>query len=228
MKRTLALLTASCAVFGSFPAHLRGARPLPEEPATVTFRCTATVPDTICPSDALVPDGIRGDGYAYSAKLDSVGEAFLSLTHGGGRTVWLDFRSGPSVPCPSCRRDFDTLFLDDVVIHTNVSDASGMPVTGGLTAMPVGATSPSRLKIAFNRLNALGQTVQWGIRFNPVDYPGSDLVTARRLTTTTWEVEAYPTDRAVVFSTISRVRNSDQTEKPLYMPFKMTIVSPVQ
>jgi hypothetical protein len=31
--------------------------------------------------------------------------------------------------------------------------------------------SDARLKVAFNRLNTLGQTVQWGVRFNDLEGP---------------------------------------------------------
>jgi len=99
-------------------------------------------------------------------------------------------------------------------------------VGNGLLGIPVGGTSPSLLKIAFNRLNYLGQTVQWAVRFNPVDYPGSDLITVRRLSTTTWEIEGTATDHALLFSTIARVKNADRSESPFYMPFMLTVVSP--
>ena len=205
---------------------LSGAKPALEQSAVATFRCAATVPDGACPSDGAVPDGIRGDGVAYSAKLDSAGELSLSLTHGGGRTLWLDLRTGPTSSCPTCRRDFDTLFLDDVVFHTNVVDGSGSPVTGGMKSIPVGGANEARLKVAFNRLNSVGQTVLWAVRFNTVDYPGSDHVTVRRVSSNTWEVEAYAGDRALLASYISHRRGSDQLDGPFMMPFKVTVVSP--
>jgi len=226
-RHILRLSISFTAATGLLVIPLYGAKPPAEQPATVTFRCTATVPDTVCPAEAAVSDAIRGDGPVYSAKLDSAGELFLVLTHGGGRTLWLDFRNGPAASCPTCRRDFDTLFFDDVIVHTNVSDASGIPVGNGLKSIPVGGSSLSRLNIAFNRLNYLGQTVQWSVRFNPVDYPGSDLITVRHPSATVWEIEADPALRAVLFSYISHVRNSDVGESPFYMPFKLTVVSPV-
>jgi hypothetical protein len=42
---------------------------------------------------------------------------------------------------------------------------------GGLKSIPVGGVSDARLKVAFNRLNTLGQTVQWGVRFNDLEGP---------------------------------------------------------
>jgi hypothetical protein len=207
-------------------ATVRGAKPLPEQTAAVTFRCAATVPDSVCPDGAFISDGIRGDGLTYAARLDAAGELFLVLRHGAGRTVWMDFRNGVTASCPTCRRDFDTLFIDDIVVHTNVVDVSGAPAAGGLKGILVGASSNARLKVAFNRLNASGQTVQWAVRFNPTDYPESDFVTVRRLSANTWEVEAMPTDRALLASNIYRQRGTDQIEGPFVIPFKMIVVSP--
>ena len=221
-RRLIVIVSTTCAL----SMQVDGAKPAPEQSAAVTFRCAATVPDSPCPSDGAVSDGIRGDGLAYPAKLDSTGELFLSLTQGGGRTIWLDFRNGATPSCLTCRRDFDTLFLDDVVVHTNVVDASGAPVSGGLKSIPIGGSSDARLKVAFNRLNTSGQTVLWAVRFNPVDYPGSDLITVHHVSSNTWEVEAYAADRALLASNILHQRGSDQSEGPFAMPFKLTIVSP--
>jgi hypothetical protein len=222
--RGLSVLTFGVMVLSS--ATVGGAKPSREQTAAVVFRCAATLPDSVCPEGAATSDGIRGDGFTYVAKLDTAGELFLALTHGAGRTVWMDFRLGVTAPCPTCRRDFETLFVDDVVIHTNVVDAAGAPAAGGLNGIPVGASSSARLKVAFNRLNPVGQTVQWAVRFNPSDYPESDLVTVRRLSANTWEVEALPTDRALLASNIYKQRGSDQIEGPFVMPFKVTVVSP--
>lgn len=226
MKQSMRI-TAACGLLSAIwvGGMAAAGKPLKERPVTVTFRCAATVPDSICPANSVVPDGIRGDGASYAAVLDSTGELFLALSAGGARTLWLDFRNGPGPSCPTCRRDFDTLFLDDVVFHTNVVDSAGVEVAGGLTSIPVGGTSASRVKVAFNRLNNIGQTVQWGVRFNPEDYPGSDHVTVRHTSLNTWEVEAYATDMARLPSSIARVRNSDQNEGPFYMPFKIVIVA---
>jgi hypothetical protein len=208
------------------PATVGGAKPLPEQTAAVTFRCAATMPDSVCPDGATLSDGIRGDGDTYTAKLDTTGELFMVLTQGAGRTLWMDFRHGLTSSCPECRRDFDTIFMDAVVIHTNAVDAAGAPVAGGITSIAVGGSSNARLKIAFNRLNTSGQTVQWAVRFNPTDYPESDFVTIRRLSSNTWTVEALPTDRAMLPSNIFRKKGTDQMEGPFLMPFVMTVVSP--
>jgi hypothetical protein len=222
--RTLCVLAIAMTVISS--STVGGAKPLPEQTAAVTFRCATTVLDSVCPDGATMSDGIRGDDAIYTAKLDTAGELFMVLTQGAGRTVWMDFRHGLTASCPECRRDFDTLFMDSVVIHTNVVDGTGSPVARGLAGIAVGASSYARLKIAFNRLNTSGQTVQWAVRFNPTDYPESDFVTVNRLSTNAWTVEALPTDRAMLPSNIFRKKGTDQMEGPFLMPFNMTVVSP--
>jgi hypothetical protein len=228
MKRGLVVAPAAvCAALIVWSVGVRGAKPVRDQKASVTFRCVATVPDSVCPSAASLPDGIRGDGETYEGVLNANGELRLQLAAGSGRTIWLDFRNGGDPSCPTCRRDFDTLFLDDVIVQTNVVDASGAEVPNGLKAIPVGGTSDARVKVGWNRLNYLGQTVQWAIRFNPEFYPGSDHVTVHRVSTTTWEIEAFPSDRALLPSNIFRKKQTDQQEGPFFMPFKIIVVSPV-
>jgi hypothetical protein len=224
MKRRLALAAVLVTVFVQLSVRVHGAKPVSSQPASITFRCVATVPDSVCPADAVLPDGVRGDGAAYAGTLNANQEMNLTLQAGGGRTVWLDFRTGANPSCVTCRRDFDTLFLDSVIVQTNVVDATGAEVANGLESIPVGGTSAARLRIAWNRLNYLGQTVQWAVRFNPELYPGSDHVTVRRLSTSTWEIEAFPTDRAILASNIFRKKGTDEQEGPFFMPFKITVV----
>lgn len=228
MKRRALMASAFVgAVLATFSVDLGGARPVSDQPAVITFRCTATMPDTICPETATLSDGVRGDGQDYSGVLRGNGEANLTLQAGSGRTIWLDFRKGTTASCPICRRDFDTLFVDSVIVQTNVVDASGAEVAEGLRSIPIGGTSAARVKVAWNRLNSLGETVQWAVRFNPEYYPGSDHVTVRRTATNTWEVEAYSSDRALLVSNILRKRGSGQQEGPFHMPFQMRVVSQV-
>jgi hypothetical protein len=136
----------------------------------------------------------------------------------------LDFANGPPRQTGS-RRDFDTLVLNEVVMTTNVVNPLGQDAEGGLMSIPIGGTSESKVKIAFNRLNAVGQLIQWAVRFNPVHYPGSDFVTVSRVSANQWIVEAFAHDRAILESVISRKRGTDLHEGPFYMPFRLTIVS---
>ena len=222
MHRKLTSLTSALLALVLLTVDNHAAKTPADQPATATFRCAALVAN--CPAFAL-PDGIRGDGSPYAAVLNSNRELRLELLSGGGRTIWLDFTNGPAC-LTGCRRTFDTLFLDSVLVQTNVVDASGAEVSNGLLSIPVGGSSHARLKIAFNTLNATGQTVLWAVRFNPETYPGSDHVTVTRTAANTWEVEAMGSDRALLVSSILRKNGSELQEGPFFMPFRITVVSP--
>lgn len=226
------LLVAGLAVVvvvsGSVQTHAQKGTRVQSRPATVEFRCAFSV-DAVdqCPGDAVLPDGIRADtAGAFAAQLDSVGETALNLTTGGGRFLWLDFRQGPA-RTDNARRHFDTLMLDSVVFHTNVVDASGNEVTGGLHSIPIAGVSRARLKIAFSTLNAAGQTIGWAVRFNPDRFPGSDHITVTRLSATTWQLEATAADRAVLVSGLERSKTLPLLlEGPFAMPFRSIVTSP--
>jgi hypothetical protein len=192
----------------------------PSQPATLIFRCAfSTDPLDPCPV-GFVPDGVRSDtATPYAAVLDSLGEAYLQLSNGNGRFLWLDFRNGPT-RLPGARRFFDTLLLDDFWFHSNVVDSAGNEISGGLRSLTVGQSSAARLKITFNTISPAGESVAWAVRFNPEAYPGSDHITVRRLSDNGWELEATANDRAVL---VSGVHKTFLSEGPFYMPFKAVL-----
>lgn len=201
----------------------KGKPPKPtSQPAIAEFRCAYDpgAPQS-CPEFAPLSDGVQGDSAGlYSAVLNGNGEFNLTLQPGSGRYVWLDFRNGPERE-PGDRRFFDTLLLDDGMIQTNVVDDSGNEVANGLLSLGVGESSRSRLKITFSTFDpATGETWGWAVRFNPEYYPGSDHVTVTRTSQSTWDIEALPTDRAVL---ASGVRRTLIHEGPFFMPFKITV-----
>ena len=212
-------------------AAQKGKPPAPV-PATGSFRC----PGTSCPeADAtatppVLTDAVTGDvfdlayGAADGASIDSTGEFALFLQN-NGRKLRLDFLNGPA-PCAGCRRTFPAIEITaalGAVFHTNVVD----PVTGlepslGLRAIPLGATWPSRLKIAFNTVNASGQTVQWAVRFNPRDYAPSNHIYVTRTGTSEWVAYATTAEHAMLVSVCCRQKS--YTNEGLYvMPFRVVI-----
>ena len=227
MTRTLSLLATLAAAFlvTATTEAQKGKAPR-EAPATIAFRCAfSTDPFDPCPGGGSVPDGIRADTSGlYNAIIDSVQEASLVLAPGGGRFLWLDFRSGPPQG-PGDRRHFDTLMIDNSIFHTNAVDSTGAEVSGGLYSLAVGQVSSSRLKITFNTISPSGVSIAWAVRFNPEGYPGSDHITVRRLSTTTWELEATANDRALLVSGGTR-RDPGTREGPFSMPFKAIVTSP--
>lgn len=227
MTRTLSLLATFAAAFlFTVTTEAQKGKPPRNEPATIAFRCAfSTDPFDPCPGSGSIPDGIRADTSGlYNAIIDSVQEANLFLAPGGGRFLWLDFRNGPP-PGPGDRRHFETLMIDNSIFHTNVVDSTGAEVSTGLRSLAVGQVSSSRLKITFNTINPSGVSIAWAVRFNPEGYPGSDHITVRRLSTTTWELEATADDRALLGSGGTR-RDPGTREGPFSMPFKAIVTSP--
>lgn len=166
--RALVLFAASVTAITVATVEGQGKKKPPtSRPGTAVFRC-AVSDAADCPGIALsiVPDGIRSDGLgAYAPPpggepsgpgvfLDSVGEFSLHYS-GEGRAVWLDFRNQIAAPScgTACKKHFETLTLQSFWIHTNVVDATGNEVNGGLTTIPVGGSSKARLKVVFDTID---------------------------------------------------------------------------
>ena len=170
--RLVTSMLTAMAVLLATVTEVRTAKPSPDIPITVTYRCDISVPISSpvpdCPGNGTPNDAVRGDSDPYESFLLSIRELQLIIQPPQGRLLWLDFTNGPPRQTGS-RRDFDTLLLNDVVMTTNVVNDLGQDAEGGLTSIPIGGTSRSKVKIAFNRLNAVGQLIQWAVRFNPID-----------------------------------------------------------
>jgi len=201
-------------------------------PATASFRC----PGESCPvADAsqtppVLTDAITGDQYgAYTAVdgalIDKAGEFALYLKN--GRSLWLDF-SHVVAACAvaGCRRTFTDLSIDEGLVaafHTNVIDpATNGEAALGLRSIPLGGTWRARLKVAFNTVNASGQTIQWAVRFNPRDYPPSDHISVTRTATRQWVLWATSAEQAMLVSVCCKQRS--ETNEGLYnMPFTVVV-----
>lgn len=218
-----------CAGWNTLAEAQKGGKGKPTSlPATGTFQC----PGLDCPADVPVSDGIQADGpvpygAADGAVIDSLGE--FSLRPDNGRFLVLDFSSGSATCGAACRRTFATIHIDSsnlTVFHTNVIDpATGAEAADGLRSIPVGATWPSRLKIAFNTTGAGGEEIRWAVRFNPRDYAPSDHVAVVRTGVDTWEVFADDEQRAMLVSACCRQKGN--TNEGLYaMPFRVRISTP--
>jgi hypothetical protein len=228
----LALALSAAVLFAAPLLEAQKGKPAPSMPANALFRC----PGAGCPAaDAtatppVLTDAVTGDlfdvayGPADGTSIDSSGEFALFLQP-TGRRVWLDFQNGPA-PCAGCRRTFSSIEITaglSGAIHSNVIDpTTGLEASLGLRSIPLGATWPSRLKIAFNTVNTSGQTVQWAVRFNPRDYPTSDHIFATRTGAREWVLFATPAERAMLVSVCCRQRS--YTNEGLYvMPFRIVV-----
>jgi len=217
VKPTRSLSAALALLSLAAPALAQKGKPSPLiQPATLTFRCAYVPAEQLDPCATL--DGIRSDGAAYAGLLEGQGEAYLELKPADGRYLWLDFRNGPT-DYPGSRRHFDTLFLNSLILRTNVVDENGNTVDGGLRILVVGEESDARLFIPFNTVSPTGESIAWALRFYPT-WPISDLVTVRRVSQTSWEIEATAADRAVL---ASGGRKLQVNESPFLMPFKATL-----
>ncbi|MBA2303435.1 MAG: hypothetical protein H0W08_12460 [Acidobacteria bacterium] len=213
---------------GSSLEAQKGGKPT-SKPATASFRC----PGLGCPIDATVPDGIQADrpvpfSSADGATIDTTGELSLRLVP-NGRFLSLDFSNGSASCGAACRRTFSILEIDSdplALFHTNVIDpVTGGEATNGLSSIPVGATWPSRLKVAFDTIASDGKVIQWAVRFNPRDYPPSDHVSVLRTSLTSWEIFATDEERAMLVSTCCRQKGN--TNEGLYaMPFRLHVSTP--
>ena len=145
----------------------------------------------------------------------------------GREGSFLDFRNVLAPCAASCQKNFETLTITAAhssVFHTNVVNPStGDLAANGLLTIPIGATWPSRLKVGFTTTNASGTSVAWAVRYNPTDYPGSDLLHVTRIDATSWDVEASATDRARLVSFISKRQGGNIDEGVYSMPFRVRV-----
>ena len=104
----------------------------------------------------------------------------------------------------------------------NPTDASDVELPNGFLSVPVGGSAFGRFKINFP--DPSGRPYLWTIRFNSGAYAGSTNVAVRRISESTWEVEATDADRARLVSVTTRGK-AVTTDEGLYaMPFKLTVV----
>ena len=228
-------LTIVLAASGAFAQ--KGGKPQPaDQPATASFRCAGFDP---CGSPGfVVQDSITGDGNVYvgvgntlsgsGAFLRSDGELALDLRSGGTRLIYLNFAVQAAAPSGGFfRKTFTQATLASFHLNTNViNPATGQEASGALLAIPDGETWPSRIRAFWT--DPYG--VEYTIRFNPDDYPGSTYVWITRESPNTWTVEAGYADVARLVSTPPNPKGkpgSLTADEGLYvMPFKVTFTVP--
>jgi hypothetical protein len=233
---TLSLAVAVCLSARPTLVAQKGGKPKPvDQSATASFRCAGLGSAPLCgASGIVVPDSITGDGRPYvgtgtaiqgsGAFLRADGEFALEIRSGGGRTVHLSFAEQVAPPTGTFfRKTFTQATLESFHLNTNVIDpVSGADASGALLAIPVGQTWPSRIKAFWT--DPYG--VEYTIRFNPRDYPGSSHVSVSRDSDRTWTIEALYTDVARLVSP-PQGRRGSLTDEGLYsMPFKLTFTVP--
>lgn len=228
MTKTRSSGLASVLVLLSAPLFAGGAADKPgtsNVPVSVTFRCPG--------SDCGTPDRIRGDiwgpyaGDVTRYYLTSTGDLFMKVDL--PRTFTLDFTMPDGMaPCAltstGCRKNFDIIDVPSPTPATfvNPTNASDVELPNGFLSVPVGGSAFARVKINFP--DPSGRPYLWTIRFNSGAYAGSTNVAVRRLSESTWEVEASDADRARLVSRTTKGRTVTTDEGLYVMPFKMTVV----
>ena len=242
MHRTLALcLVVAMCLTGNSPSFAqKGGKPKPvDQSATAWFRCNGPNPPdgpSPCGREGFVlSDSITGDGWTYvgsgdlwtgtDAFLRDDGEFALDLRSLGGRFAYLDFRHVIAEPTGFHRKTWPQTTLEQFHLNTNVLDANGQELSGGLTALLPGESRPARIKAYWTDQYGVSYT----IRFNVAAYPGTTNVTATRDSANQWTIEAAEWDIAQLVSPpeSSRGKPTGPTDEGFYhMPFKITFTVP--
>ena len=204
-------------------AAQKKAKPPSSVPTVAQFRCPS--------AECTLVDRISGDGPAaiYTAAdgavLNGNGEFSMRLVDGTARFMRLDFAEMVDACVEGCRRDYETLDIsasEEALIQTNVLDGWDEQVENGLLSIEQGAEARGLLKVTFSTIDDSGATILWAVRFNPLDFPGSDYVAVRRLSSTAWEIEAPQGAAARLVS--KQLRKRGETDEGAYiMPFKLSV-----
>ena len=204
---------------GDAVAAKGGGKPPSSVPATAVFRCN----DDSCAES----DRIRGDGSPYPAQIGSDGNLMLQLPD-SSRHITFDYAECVA-PCPTGRRWFATYEAGHgqaVLIHTSVLvPGTETEVSGGMLAIPIGATWSSRIKMGYKAINPAGQAFTWGNRFNPF-FPGSTNLSVTRVSENEWHIEATRAQRAWTVSIGGGTKPRDVTEVfegNYLMPFRIIV-----
>ncbi len=213
--------------------------------ATGSFRCTAGVPDDAC----VDPDRVRDDGGgAYStllasgegSQLNSNGEYYLWFQTGGSTrflTVDLSDQQAAADCDGNCyyQQAWGTLPAIDIYdgwLRTNVVDAAGNELKGGLLALPCdGAAHDSRMLITFTNAtqSSSTKTVSMTLRWYPDAFDPSNFVKITRHGRTAFTIEAAGGQAKAVLVGAALVRNklqNSRTEGVFEMPFKLRVTVP--
>jgi hypothetical protein len=221
-------------------------------PGTLSFRCTTTLGDpnvllaAECPASVTPVDAILGDGsdYALVPNGDQTlgagaglygADLHVNLGNPALYAVQLDFTrplqghngcsSYPAVPqeCFPSAGEFLPLYTE-TGIQAHLTDVAGMDLGMSFEAMPLGATGFARVRVDFR--DGLASNLLYRVRFNKIDYQGSDDMDVLRLDNEpcTWVLTSRGDDLAGVWTVkdVGRKKNV-RLDFGLYsMPVEMT------
>lgn len=215
--------------------------------ATGSFRCTAGVAG----DDCVIPDRVRDDNGGPYATLSSSGEGSQLNTNGeyylwfqtGGSTRFLTVdlseqlapadcdQNGPCYYQEAWGTTLPTIDIHEGWLRTNVVDALGNELKGGLLALPCGGGAHnSRMLITFsNATQTQAATVSMTLRWYPQAFGPSDYVKITRSSRSVFTIEAPANAATAVLMGAQLVRGklqNNRTEGVFDMPFKLQVTVP--
>src|SRR5262245_36274978 len=167
-------------------------------PVFGTYRCAEPAGLSGCATG----DRVRSDGAIepYLGEL-WVGGSPLTFQLTPGRFLAVhpgvpDAGSAMCSPCLAVPLYNQVMWANTAQLHVLVLADNGTELSGGLDAIPVGATRFARGKI--NVWDPADDQALWVYRFNSAEYPGSSNLIVRRTSITEWIVQTGtpPLDRA--------------------------------
>jgi hypothetical protein len=195
-------------------------------PLTAAFRCPST-PECL----SFSTDAIQGDSIPYNAangadvSFDVSGDFTFKIPGTNPRYVFVNL----SNPAGSTTAPFATepVSSNAATAFSSPLDASGRQLRNGFDDISVGQTARATFRVSFPDPD--GRAVSWSVWFAPNQYPSSQLVTATRISSNTWSVEAKPTTDPTTGETAGLTSTSTSRGKTVttywgtyYVPFKIT------
>ena len=188
-----------------------GSKPPSKYYGEAVFRCPNTVSTTECDwTDRLYGNQEQNDlGYPFigtgtnwlgAGLLSANSEMHIGLDSGGVAhyRVWIDLRdqvvAGPCVASNTCRFPLNRgpFEVSGGEIQSNVADANGNEINGGLFSIQVGNTAQTRFRIGFRHPE--NPTIAWTLIFSVAQYSGATNASVKRTAACTWIIETNATD----------------------------------
>lgn len=239
------LTTTFALAFAGPAAQIKG-KPLPEIPGTAEIRCDTA--DALChDGDLYVDDSLLTSPEGVRAALQATDREFrlsiLNEVFPPQRSLTIRFPLSGVSPSLSFECTGSACIADDVesllgrtitttVIPgnqnaggaTNLVDASGNEISGGLTGLDPLESVQSRFLIGFPDPD--GRAYRWALYWNPSLYGGTSHVSVTRTSLCAWTVEADENAVAglILFST-GRGKASSSYEGRFTMPFSIAFTT---
>jgi hypothetical protein len=234
---------AAVATLSAGPASGQKVKPGTLYPVTAEFRCPATPDCDGTPVDRLVGDGLvytgttpagsptTQDGTAENlgAYFTVVGDFLFVLKSWSDRTVTFHFTEPVSAPtCGlNCKKNFTQVTTNTSVPggRTVVVDAQGVRLPDSVRGLALNQTA--RAVSLINFADPSGRLLNWTVRFDPLQAPGSSYVNVTRTGTKEWLIEAADAMVASLSNYTTGSGKQVTTQEGLYrMPFRIRVTVP--